>query len=164
MIDTQLVMYEEDFQKITGVIQRLVRDANAKGVFVVDKNGQLIAEAGEVRGIDTTSLASLTAGSIAATGGLAKIIGEEDFPVHFHQGVKDNLHITLVARRMILVVIFDDRSSLGLVRLRVKKASAELGKVFEELQKKAEADAAGGAAGSPFAEITDDDIDNLFSD
>jgi predicted regulator of Ras-like GTPase activity (Roadblock/LC7/MglB family) len=162
MFDTQLVMYEEDHSKILAVIGRLVRDANAKGVFVVDKNGQLIAEAGEIRGIDTTSLASLTAGSIAATGGLAKIIGEEDFPVHFHQGAKDNLHITLV-HRMILVVIFDDRSSLGLVRLRVKKAGAELAKVFEELEKKAESEQAGGA-GSPFSEITDDDIDNLFSD
>jgi len=163
MMDQQLVMYEEDFKRVLAVIQRLVRDANAKGVFVVDKNGQLIAEAGEVRGIDTTSLASLTAGSIAATGGLAKLIGEEDFPTHFHQGVKDNLHITIVAKRMILVVIFDDRSSLGLVRLRVKKASGELGKIFEELQKKSEADQA-GAPGSPFSEITDDDIDNLFSD
>jgi predicted regulator of Ras-like GTPase activity (Roadblock/LC7/MglB family) len=164
MIDTQLVMYEEDHRKILGVIGRLVRDANAKGVFVVDRNGQLIAEAGEVRGIDTTSLASLTAGSIAATGGLAKIIGEEDFPVHFHQGVRDNLHVTVVAKRMILVVIFDDRSSLGLVRLRVKKAGSELAKVFEDLQKKADTEHASGGAASPFAEITDDDIDNLFSD
>ncbi|MCP5057803.1 MAG: roadblock/LC7 domain-containing protein [bacterium] len=163
-MDTQLVMYEEDFKKILAVIQRLVRDANAKGVFVVDKNGQLIAEAGEVRGIDTTSLASLTAGSIAATGGLAKIIGEEDFPVHFHQGTRDNLHITLVGGRIILVVVFDDRSSLGLVRLRVKKAGAEMGKVFEEIQKKAEKEAATGTTKSPFAEITDDDIDNLFSE
>jgi predicted regulator of Ras-like GTPase activity (Roadblock/LC7/MglB family) len=164
MWDTQLVMYDEDYRKILAVIQRLVRDANAKGIFVVDKNGQLIAEAGEVRGIDTTSLASLTAGSIAATGGLAKIIGEEDFPVHFHQGQRDNLHITLVAKRVILVVVFDDRSSLGLVRLRVKKAGAELSRIFEELQKKAESPGAAAAAGSPFAEITDDDIDNLFSD
>jgi predicted regulator of Ras-like GTPase activity (Roadblock/LC7/MglB family) len=164
MWDTQLVMYDEDYRKILGVIQRLVRDANAKGIFVVDKNGQLIAEAGEVRGIDTTSLASLTAGSIAATGGLAKIIGEEDFPVHFHQGQRDNLHITLVAKRIILVVVFDDRSSLGLVRLRVKKAGAELSKIFEDLQKKVDNPAAAGAPASPFAEITDDDIDNLFSD
>ena len=164
MIDTQLVMYEEDHARVVGVIQRLVRNANAKGVFVVDKNGQLIAEAGEVRGIDTTSLASLTAGSIAATGGLAKIIGEEDFPVHFHQGTRDNLHITLVGGRIILVVVFDDRSSLGLVRLRVKKAGAEMARVFEEIQKKAEREAAAGTATSPFAEITDDDIDNLFSE
>ena len=160
MRDTQLVMYDEDYRRILGVVQRLVRDANAKGVFVVDRNGQLIAEAGEMRGIDTTSLASLTAGSIAATGGLAKIIGEEDFPVHFHQGERDNLHITLVAKRIILVVVFDERSSLGLVRLRVKKAGAQLARVFEEIQKKSEH---GQGAGTPFSEITDDDIDNLFS-
>jgi predicted regulator of Ras-like GTPase activity (Roadblock/LC7/MglB family) len=162
MHDTQLVMYDEDFRKVRAVIQKLVRDANAKGCFVVDRNGQLIGEAGEMQGIDTTSLASLTAGCIAATCGLAKIVGEDEFPVHFHQGQKDNLHITLVAKRIILVVIFDDRSSLGLVRLRVKKAGGELARVFEEIQKKADQGDAGGS-GTPFAEITDEDIDNLFS-
>ena len=160
MIDAQLVMYDEDLQKILVVIRKLVRDANAKGIFLVDTNGQLIAEAGEMEGIDTTSLASLTAGNIAATGGLAKIIGEEEFPTHFHQGQRDNLHISMIAQRLILVVIFDDRSSLGLVRLRVKKAGAELARTFEEIQKKSERAASG--EGSPFAEITDDDIDNLF--
>jgi predicted regulator of Ras-like GTPase activity (Roadblock/LC7/MglB family) len=162
MNDTQLVMYDEDFRKILAVVQRLVQDANAKGVFVVDRNGQLIGEAGEMRGIDTTSLASLTAGCIAATGGLAKIVGEEEFPVHFHQGQRDNLHMTLVAGRIILVVVFDDRSSLGLVRLRVKKAGAELAKTFEEIRKKSEQEQAGGSS-TPFSEITDEDIDNLFS-
>ena len=162
MHDTQLVMYDEDFRNVLAVTQRLVKDANAKGVFVVDRNGQLIAEAGELRGIDTTTLASLTAGSVAATSGLAKIVGEEEFPVHFHQGQRDNLHMTLIAGRIILVVVFDDRSSLGLVRLRVKKAGAQLAKVFEEIQKKAE-QSEGRGAGTPFAEITDEDIDNLFS-
>ena len=161
MRSAQLVMYDEDYRRILQVIQRLVRDANAKGVFVVDRNGQLIGEAGELRGIDTTSLASLTAGCIAATGGLAKLVGEEDFPVHFHQGQRDNLHITLVSSRTILVVVFDDRSSLGLVRLRVKKAGGELARIFEEIQKKSEQDQ--GKGNTPFAEITDDDIDNLFS-
>ena len=163
MSNRQLVMYDEDQRRVLAVIQRLVREANAKGVFVVDKNGQLIAEAGETGGLDTTSLASLTAGSIAATGGLAKIIGEEEFPVHFHQGQRDNLHMTLIAQRMILVVVFDDRSSLGLVRLRVKKAGAELARIFEEIHKKADQAEARGDAGTPFAEITDEDIDNLFS-
>jgi predicted regulator of Ras-like GTPase activity (Roadblock/LC7/MglB family) len=161
MIQSQLVMQKEDFDRVLGVIQRLVRDANAKGVFVVDKAGQLIGEAGELRGIDSTSLASLTAGCIAATGGLAKILGEEEFPIHFHQGERDNLHMTVVGERMILVVVFDERSSLGLVRLRVKKAGGELAKLFEDIRKKSETQLQG--AGSPFAEITDDDIDNLFS-
>jgi len=162
MYDTQLVMQDEDFRRILAVVERLVRDANAKGIFVVDKAGQLIAEAGEMRGIDSTSLASLTAGCIAATGGLAKIVGEEEFPIHFHQGQRDNLHITLVGARIILVVVFDERSSLGLVRLRVKKAGTELAKIFEEIKKKSEQEATAG--GSPFSEITDDDIDNLFAD
>ena len=105
MVESQLVMREEDFAKVLAVIQRLVKDADAKGIFVVDKNGQLIAEAGEMIGVDSTSMASLTAGSIAATGGLAKIVGEEEFPIHFHQGQRDNLHITLVGARMILVVV-----------------------------------------------------------
>jgi predicted regulator of Ras-like GTPase activity (Roadblock/LC7/MglB family) len=162
MLEPQLVMQQEDFEKALAIIQKLVRDANAKGVFVVDKAGQLIAEAGEMLGVDSTSLASLTAGCIAATGGLAKIVGEEEFPIHFHQGERDNLHMSLVGSRTILVIVFDERSSLGLVRLRVKKAGNELGKLFEEMRKKAEADIQ--ANDSPFAEITDDDIDNLFSD
>ena len=163
MNNSPLVMFDEDFRKVLAVTQRLVRDANAKGVFVVDHNGQLIAETGEMQGIDTTSLASLTAGSVAATGSLAKIVGEEEFPVHFHQGQRNNLHISLIAGRIILVVVFDDRSSLGLVRLRVKKMGAQLGKVFEEIRKKTEQSRATGGVRTPFAEITDEDIDNLFS-
>ncbi len=163
MHDSQLVLYEEDHRKILAVSQLLVRDANAKGVFVVDRNGQLIAEAGEMRGVDTTSLASLTAGCIAATGGLARVVGEEEFPVHFHQGQRDNLHISVISGRIILVIVFDDRSSLGLVRLRVKKAGAQLARIFEEIRKKADHEKAAGPVGTPFAEITDEDIDNLFS-
>ena len=160
MMDNQLVLYEEDHKKILTVIGRLVREANAKGVFVVDKNGQLIASSGQAQNLDTTSLASLTAGNVAAMGGLAKLIGEKEFPNQFHEGEKESLHMSIVGGRVVLVVIFDAKSSLGLVRLRVKKAGEELARVFEGLAKK---QAAPGAA-SPFAEITDDDIDNLFSE
>jgi len=163
MHDSQLVLYDEDYRRILAVAQLLVRDANAKGVFIVDRNGQLIAEAGEMRGIDTTSLASLTAGCVAATGGLARVVGEDEVPVHFHQGQRDNLHISLISGRIILVIVFDDRSSLGLVRLRVKKAGAQLARVFEEIRKKADQEKSAGSVGTPFAEITDEDIDNLFS-
>ena len=159
----QLVLFEEDHKKLVAVSERLTHDANAKAVFLLDRNGQLVTEAGELKGIDTTSLSSLVAGNVAATTGLAKVIGEPDFPIHFHQGERDNVHITLVAQRIIMVVIFDDRSSLGLVRLRVKKAGQKLSQIFDEIFKRSES-ALDGADGSPFAEISDDDIDNLFSD
>lgn len=160
----QLVLFEEDHTRLLAVADRLVSDANAKAVFLVDRNGQLVSEAGELQGIDTTSLASLVAGNVAATSGLAKVIGEPDFPIHFHQGERDNVHITLVAQRIIMVVVFDERSSLGLVRLRVKKAGQKLSEIFDEIFKRAEMELDQGGAGSPFAEISEDDIDNLFSD
>jgi predicted regulator of Ras-like GTPase activity (Roadblock/LC7/MglB family) len=159
----QLVLYEEDHARLTAVAKRLAVDANAKAIFLVDKNGQMITEAGELTDIDTTSLASLVAGNVAATTGLAKVIGEPDFPSHFHQGERDNVHITLVAQRIILVVVFDERSSLGLVRLRVKKAGQKLSELFDAVFKRAEAESNGASTG-PLGEITDEDIDNLFAD
>ena len=44
-----MVMYEDEFHKITQILERLVKDANAKVVFLVDKNGQLSAEEGETQ-------------------------------------------------------------------------------------------------------------------
>jgi predicted regulator of Ras-like GTPase activity (Roadblock/LC7/MglB family) len=161
-----IVMYEEEFNQIKQVISKLRVDANAKVVFLVDKNGQQIAAHGDIENLDTTSLASLTAGNVAATDGLAKLIGEKEFSILFHEGEKDNIHISIVAQRVILVVIFDERSSLGLVRLRVKKASEELNRVFGNIMSKVEREKAqaGAAFESPFAEITDEDIDSLFSE
>jgi predicted regulator of Ras-like GTPase activity (Roadblock/LC7/MglB family) len=165
MAAPEIVMYEEEFEKIKQIISKLRVDANAKVVFLVDKNGQQIAAHGEIENLDTTSLASLTAGNVAATDGLARLIGEKEFSILFHEGEKDNIHISIVASRVILVVIFDERSSLGLVRLRVKKAAAELTDVFHYILDKVEREKAqaGNAIESPFAEITDEDIDSLFS-
>ena len=162
-MNNTFVMYEEEFVVIKQLLNTLRMDASAKIVFLVDKNGQQIADAGEVDLVDTTSLASLTAGNVAATDGLAKLIGEKEFSILFHEGRKDNIHISIVGQRLILVVIFDERSSLGLVRLRVRKASADLERVLNEMENKA-ADIGTVETVSPFAEITDDDIDALFSE
>src|SRR5215472_563858 len=166
MSSQDLVLYDEEFEKIRQALQRLLEDATAKLVFLVDKNGQQIAAVGDMSPLDTTSLASLTAGNVAATDGLARLIGEKEFSILFHEGEKDNIHISIVAQRVILVVIFDERSSLGLVRLRVRRATSELEKIFEEITEKVERekDALHVDFESPFSEITDDDIDRLFSE
>ncbi len=161
-----LVLYDEEFRKIKDSLNRLASDANANVVFLVDKNGQQIAAVGDLQSLDTTSLASLTAGNVAATDGLARLIGEKEFSILFHEGERDNIHISIVAQRVILVVIFDERTSLGLVRLRVRRAMAELDKIFEDIASKAEKEKLALQADfdSPFAEITDEDIDRLFSE
>ena len=163
MPSANFVVYEDEFRQLEEALRRLRQEANAKAVFLIDKNGQQIASTGEIEQFDTTSLASLTAGNVAATDGLAKLIGEREFSVLFHEGQQDHIHISIVGRRAILLVIFDDRSSLGLVRLRVKRASGDMERIFDTMAKKGEAAEADGAA-SPFSEITEEDIDALFSE
>ena len=158
-LSSQIVMYEDEVRRIQAVSDRLHQDSRSRAILVVDKNGQLIAAAGAANELDTTSLSSLVAGNVAATGGIAKLIEEEEFTGQFHEGKGISVHMTIVGRRVILVVLFDKNTTHGLVRLRVKKATAELEKVLDDVAKKAKTPQV-----NVFAEITDADIDNLFND
>lgn len=155
-----MVIREDDFQQFAVVCNGLHRDACARAVFLIDKNGQMILATGSYDDVDTTALASLTAGNIAAADGLAKLIGEKEFSVLVHQGEHDSLHISLVASQLILVVMYGEESSLGLVRMRVSRAIDKLAAIVEEVIAKSQ----DPNANSPFAELSDDDIDidNLF--
>ena len=70
-----------------------------------------------------------------------------------------SINLSLVGRRIILVVLFDKNTTPGLVRLRVKRAQDELVPIFEALAVKAQS-----PQNSPLPDITDQDIDNLFND
>ena len=156
-----MVILEVDHERFVATLQRLSVEANAKFVFLVDKAGQQIAAAGDFADVDSTALASLTAGNVAATEGVAQLVGEREFSTLFHEGEKDNLHISLICNRFILLVVFDERSSLGLVRLRVSQFLTELGEVASEVIGRGEGKI-GGAGAVAFQEITDEDIDALF--
>ena len=158
-----MVILQEDHDRFVAILERMRQESNSKFAFLIDKAGQQIAAAGEVDGGDSTSLASLTAGNVAATEGLAEVIGESSFSTLYHEGEKDSLYIALVSDRVILLVIFDEKSSLGLVRLRVKQRSDELGKVVQDLMDRMKDQPAGAAvATAALDDISDEDIDALF--
>ena len=137
------VLLKEDVEQLTALCAQLHRDSNSKTIVLIDKSGQYIASSGQVAELDLTSLASLTAGNMAATSGLAEeLIGEADFPNVFHEGQRESMHLSLVSDRAILVVVFDRRTSLGLVRLRVKKMTDAMGQVFDTVTRRG-ADAQG---------------------
>jgi predicted regulator of Ras-like GTPase activity (Roadblock/LC7/MglB family) len=155
-----MIMREPQYDRIVSVLHKLRAESLSRVVFLVDKNGQPIAVQGDVSNIDTTSLASLAAGNVAATGGMAQLIGEKEFPTLSHEGERESIHICIIGRTL-LVVVFDDRSSLGLVKLRVKQASRELAAIFEDVER--DSTAKREQDDSLFAGITDDDIDSLFN-
>lgn len=160
MADTPIVLHDQHYHQIKAVLAKLRLDSSSRLVFLVDKDGQQIAAQGDVGEIDTTSLASLAAGNVAATGGMAKLVGENEFPTLSHEGERESIHICVIGR-VLLVVVFDERSSLGLVKLRVKQATGELSGIMEDVKRQGlrqkETDTA------LFAEITDEDIDSLFN-
>ena len=153
------VLHEKEYNAFQSVLKKLLADSYAKVVFLVDKNGSLLSSMGETAEFDTTSLASLAAGNIAATGGLASLIGEKEFSILFHEGERDNMHISVVDNRLILVVIFDKRSSVGLVRLRARRAGEGLGRILKSVDETARREEEGGGV---IEELTEADIESLF--
>jgi len=156
MSQVNFILREPEYESFLSILRKLLADAYAKVVFLVDKDGTLLASAGDAVGFDTTSLASLAAGNIAATGGLANLIGEKEFSILFHEGERDNMHLSVVAERLILVRVFGRRSSVGLLRLRVRQASVRLTGVM------AVALAASDAEPGGIEELTEADIESLF--
>ena len=163
-MSNHLVLHADDLEAIDTSLQALCAEANANFIFLIDCNGQQLSATGATADIDATSLASLTAGNVAATQGLAQLIGEDSFSSMFQEGDRNSLLITMINARVILVLAFDERSSLGLVRLRVRQATVGLAQIIDDIEKRSAEQAAQMASDSPFGEITDDDIDSLFAE
>src|ERR1700686_1289717 len=160
MPNSPILIREQRYHQIKAVLARLRLDASARLVGLVDKDGQQIAVHGELGELDTTSLASLAAGNVAATGGMAKLIGEREFPTLSHEGERESIHISVIGR-VLLLVVFDDRSSLGLVKLRSKQISQELALAFAEIKRASHL--APSANSFPFSEIPDQEMASIFS-
>lgn len=124
---------EEDAVRIGSLLDRLLTESSARTALLVDRAGQMLATAGQAPRFDPVTFATLTAADFSANDQLARLLGENEFGALFHQGEKDSLYLADVARRVILVVIFDHGTTLGLVKLRVRSVVPELSRVFTEM-------------------------------
>lgn len=160
----ETTIFENEFKEITRILRKLLETSNSKAVLLIDKAGQLISSIGDVRDLDLLSFSTLSAADFAATSQLAELIGEKEFSSLFHQGEKESLYITMVAQRVILAVLFDNRTTLGLVRVRTKHAAGELTDVFNRIFEKLEVPAKEekGLFDENFTKEAEEEIDKLF--
>src|SRR6058998_3076199 len=150
---------ESDYRQIQHYLQTFLRDSNARCALLVDRTGQLVATVGEPPQFDSTAFASLTAADFSANDQLARMIGEHEFASLVHQGEKESMFLADVAKRVILVVLFDQRTTLGLVKLKGKAVVQKLTQAFEEMFNRV---GAGPAPEKGLLEGAEDEIDKLF--
>jgi len=155
----RLVFYKEDIERIAKTLITFLKNANARCVLLVDKDGHLVTKQGEASSYDMDTISALVAGSFAATKQMAKLLGEEEFSVMFHQGKKDNIQLSLVGERTILAVIFDDKTTLGMVRLYASQVSSKLAELFSEI---AERKSEGEKISQEFGQAAKGKLDDIF--
>ncbi|TMQ62372.1 MAG: hypothetical protein E6K77_07835 [Candidatus Eisenbacteria bacterium] len=137
MVKGNWALFEEDFWAINTILQSLIQTSSSKSVMLIDKTGQLISSIGEPPGFDVT------------------------------QGTNESMYLSLIANRVILVVLFDRKTSLGLVRLKARRGGEELlsvlNKLFDKLQYKNE-EISAATLGAEFTAEAESEIDSLFKE
>jgi len=125
-----MVIHEEDASQINQLLSRFLGDSGAAEVLLIDRSGQLLAVDGVSRALDTVSISALAAAAFSSTSAMAQLLGESEFTVLFHEGLKQSIHVSTVDEEAILLAIFDERTTVGMVRLFAKEASKAVGVVL----------------------------------
>ena len=125
-----IIITKKDLEKIDLCLNQVVSSSRAHSVLLIDRSGQLIAQHGSTPGIDIVSLSALTAANFGATAEIARMLGEEEFTLLFHKGKTENVYFSAIGEDVIMVALFDDKTSLGLIRLQINKIIDELSKIL----------------------------------
>jgi len=157
----QQILYEDQIKQIDKALTRIIKESEAKCALLVDKDGHLITRQGFTHTLDTTALAALLAGSYASTKEIARLVGEPEFSVLFHQGKRDHIHISLIGERTIMVVIFDDRTTIGMIRLYAKEVGETLKQILESSHKGPQTHV---ELGSEFSNSADEKLNDIFQE
>lgn len=131
-------LHELEFQRIQAILSKMRRELRAELVLLISRSGQPIVISGSSENIDCTALSSLAAANLAATDGLANIVGEREFSVLVHQGRQRSLFISDLMKRFSLVLVFDATASSGLMRYKCKHTSLLIEDVIRDYQRRIE--------------------------
>ncbi|MEK7867244.1 MAG: roadblock/LC7 domain-containing protein [Planctomycetota bacterium] len=153
-----VLYYKDDLDRLDRILEEYLRLSKAKCTLLIDKDGHLVTKQGQTGTYDMDTISALVAGSFAATKEMAKLLGEEEFSVLFHQGMKDAIQLSLIGDRTLMATIFDDKTTVGMVRLYSNEAARKLGLILSELKnQKGEGPLAKG-----FGEAATGKLDEMF--
>ena len=121
-----------DLVMILGVVERVRADAGCTAIVLFARVGAAIAVAGAAPALDMVAVARLAAGGFGATAPLAQLLGEREFSAVIHEGAKQSLQVSAVDDTTILIAVFDDRTTVGMVRAFAQEAARRLAAVLDD--------------------------------
>jgi predicted regulator of Ras-like GTPase activity (Roadblock/LC7/MglB family) len=131
MEDHVLIFREEEVRQADEVLRALLAETHAKSAILISRiDGSLISKQGATESLDLTSLAALAAGGFAATKEIARLVGEPEFSILFHQGEQENIYVSLIGEFGLLMLLFDDKTTIGLVRVMAREVNERLTRIF----------------------------------
>lgn len=125
-------------------LREFARQSRARVVLIVTGSGQVLAQHGFTAGLEVVSIASLAAAAHASSRALGDVVGAGPWTHLHHQGRRQELFLApfrTPAEEFILVAIFDEDSSLGLVRLFCDRLAGRVA-ALPELQRAADPESA----------------------
>ncbi|NIO04394.1 MAG: roadblock/LC7 domain-containing protein [Proteobacteria bacterium] len=134
----EIILSQEDIQGIDACLKKMLNKSAALSAYLIDRSGQLITNCGSPSTLDVSAFSALTAANFGATSEIAKLLGEEEFNLLFHKGQNENVYFAVVGENMIIVIVFDDRTTVGLVRLSINMIMDELLKIISPIYEKRE--------------------------
>jgi predicted regulator of Ras-like GTPase activity (Roadblock/LC7/MglB family) len=108
---------------------RFVDDARVELVLLLEASGRVLAQHGFTRSVDVMSACALAAAIHASAAEMGRQLGGDPFAAVHHAGSDRQLFLAGLATphgKCILVTVFDDGSSLGLVRLYFAELASRL--------------------------------------
>jgi predicted regulator of Ras-like GTPase activity (Roadblock/LC7/MglB family) len=126
------VIQREDAARIHEILTQLLTDSGAVEALLIDRGGQLLAMDGDSQALDVVSISALAAAAFSSTAAMAQLLGEAEFSVLFHEGAKRSIHVSAVDGEAVLLAIFDQRTTVGMVRLFATEASRAVASVLGE--------------------------------
>jgi len=157
-----LVFYAQDVDEIDQELDGFLELSGARCALLVDRSGHLVTRRGESMDGCLESVAALAAGSFSATREMARLLGEGEFCTLFHQGSRDSIQVSQVGERSLFVIVFDDRSNLGLVRFYAEESVGRLQEVFAAITMRGEARGPDQGLSEDFSESASAALDELF--
>lgn len=154
-----LALTQQFSDSAKSVLDRLRSTSFARAVLLLERDGGISMAVGDASDLDLTPFSVLSAACVSAGQELANLMGEDEFHAMVHQGKGMSVYLETVDSESLLGVVFDRKTTLGLVKLRVSKAKTKLTKIVERARKE---QVEAPLVGKAFAEEATSQLDELF--